>query len=585
MKKWILILVLLGAFVTMGGGMLVWLATKNVIEVENGSVLVLDLQAGVQENETEAPLPFLGDDALALRQILQALRRAAHDQRIEGVLLRLGGTGINLAQLQELREAVEIFRESGKAIVAFGEDFGNGTYYLASSCDRIALVPVGAIDLRGLAVNAMFLRGSLEKLGVEAEFEHVGKYKSAAEIFTEDRMSEAARESIGALLDDIYAQLLEGIGAGRDLSPEQVAEWVDLGPWKATDALEAGMVDVLAYSDEWSQLFAFFADIPEVELPLISVEDYAMAEDAVEVEVADATIALVYGLGSIHSGESDDGTFGRAETIGSATMAEAIRSARLDEDVDALVIRVDSPGGSALASDVIWREVDLAAARMPVVVSMGGVAASGGYYISVAADEIFVNPGTVTGSIGVVGGKFNLGGLYEKLGVTHDTMRRGAHADLWSDHRAWTAEERALVLRMMEVVYESFVGKVVVGRELELASVLEVAQGRIWSGVAAVELGLADHVGGLSAAIRRAKELIDVDPEQLVHLRLLPEEKPFLERLLSGELFGAYQRTVAPPDLSFLLGDAALLSHRRLFATTAPGDPLALMPYELEIDH
>ncbi len=599
MKKVILFLVLLGVMMAVGLGAMVWVLGGTGTEVADGSVLCIGWDGDLRESEQRSPLAELtGGGGATLRDLLSGLDRAAHDERIAGVLLQLDGAGFNYAQAQELRAAVERYREAtGKPVVSFAEALGNGSYYLASGSDRVVLVPAGEIDLRGLAMTSIFLRGTLDKLGVEAEFEHIGKYKSAAEMFTEEQMSEPARESLGAILDDLYEQLLEGIAEGRSMSVAEARRIVDEGPWQAGDALAAGLVDTLAYADEWGALFDFFEGRAEDDLPLVDLQDYLEAGLPEEPPLEERTVALIYGAGSIHSGSSEGGPFSRTESIGSETLVDAIREVRLDDDIDALVLRYDSPGGSALASDVIWREVALTKQVKPVVVSMGGVAASGGYYISCAATEIFVDPGTITGSVGVVGGKFNLAGLYEKLGVTHDTLRRGRHADLFADHRAWTEEERASVRHSMEVVYDTFVSKVAEGRGMERDAVLEIAQGRVWSGVAAIENGLADQVGGLWDALRRAKELVGVDPDHWVSLRVLPEEKPLLEQLLSGDLFGAR----APAGLSAeaaalaalpaearallpLLEDSPLWRHWQLFATTEPGDPLTFLPYELELE-
>ncbi len=581
MKKWIVFLVLLGAFFVAAMVAVVLLAGEEEVEIEPESVLVLELDGGVGEVEGTMPIPFLERPSVTLREVIFALHRAADDERIAGVLLKLGASGLNLAQVQELRAALEDVGSDARPVVAYAELYGNGGYYLASACDRIALLPTGIVDLRGIAVSSLFLRGTLDKLGVEPEFEHVGKYKSAGETFTEKKMSDPARESIDAILDGIFGQLLEGIAAGRGWTVEEARAAVDEGPYEAQQAFESELVDQLVYEDQWAQLFDFLDGVDEQDLPLVDVQDYVRAARPDDEELAEETIALIYGVGSIHSGESESNPLRDDQGIGSATMAAAIRDARLDEEIDALVLRVDSPGGSGIASDVIWREVSLASERMPVIVSMGGVAASGGYYISAPADEIFLDPGTITGSIGVLGGKFNLAGLYEKIGVSHETLRRGRHSDLFSETRPWTVEERERVRRSMEVFYDGFVTKVAAARESDWESIHAVAQGRVWIGTDAHALGLVDHLGGLREAILRTKTLLGIDPEKLVRLRILPEEKPFLERLLSGELFGS---SLELDPLDGLLGGSPLLRHRRLFESSRPGEPLALMPYSVELD-
>lgn len=586
MKKTFLVLLGLFGLFAVGLAGLSWWGGDGAPEVEDGSVLVVDLGGTIREVETEPLVPFFDSGGMPLRHVVAGIDRASRDDRIAGLLIRTGNVSLSFAQTQELRRALMRFRRTERPAVAVAEHLSGSQYYLASACEKVFVVPVGGVGLYGLSASPIFLRGTLDKLDVVPDFIHIGDYKSAAEIFTHTGMSEANRRATDALLDSIFDQMISGIAEGRGMEPTAVRSLVDEGPFEAEQALGAGLVDGLAYSDEWDQLFEFFEGIPEDEVPTVEFADYWGAPLPGEPEPLERTVALIYAVGNIHSGPSNDDAMGDSPSIGSDTLVEQLREARLDEDVEAIVLRIDSGGGSALASDVIWREVDLASDAKPFVVSMGGVAASGGYYIAAAADEIFAEAGTITGSIGVLGGKFNLRGLYDKLGMTRETLTRGRYADLYTEYRSWSDDERKKVRDSMEFVYWTFVDRVSAGRDHDREAVHEVAQGRVWMGREALDLGLVDHLGGLREAIARAKGLIDVEPEDLVKLDIFPRKRDLWERFADGDLFGTMMRSAVETELARQVRGTPLeswLRERTMIEDLSPGDALAVLPLEVEI--
>jgi protease-4 len=391
----------------------------------------------------------------------------------------------------------------------------------------------------------------------------VGKYKNAPNQFTERGFTGPHREQMDALLDSVFSQYLEAIAHGRGKTREEAATLVERGPFSAQEALRAGLVDELLYRDE-------------VEARLKTAERvtpgrYVKAARGLGFD-GRARVALVYAVGEIVPGESQDGPFGGSGFAGSDTVAAALREARQDSAVRAIVLRVDSPGGSGTASDVIWREVRLARKAKPVVVSMGDVAASGGYYIAMGGDAIVAQPGTITGSIGVFGGKFSLRGLYDKLGITRETLTRGRHSDIFSEYRAWDEEERAKIRGLMESFYTEFLRKAAEGRKMSEAEVHAVAQGRVWTGAEAKQHGLVDQLGGLHDALAVAKVRAGIGADEEVALVVLPERKSLLDLLLQNRDEDVLARL--PGELRALL---------RLGRALQGGSILARLPFDLRI--
>ena len=510
------------------------------------SYLYLDLDGEIPEQPPVELPSFLERRPPTLRTLVDSIDRAAGDSRVDALVVRVSilpeaGWG----KVQELRDAVTRFRKSGKPAYAHIEMIGNKEYYLATACSKVYAVPNAILDVSGLRTETTFFANTLDKLGVQAQFEGVGKYKNAPNQFTETGFTEPHREQMTALLDSVYGEYARAIGAARGKSPEEVQAIVDAGPYDGKTALAAGLVDELLYADQLRERLK--------DAESVSPGRYAKGAGSSGFGFGGRPrIALVYAVGEIVGGESQGGPFG-GQVAGSDTVAAALKQAREDDSIKAIVLRVDSPGGSGVASDVIWREASLAQKEKPLVVSMGDLAASGGYYIAMAGDSIVAQPGTITGSIGVFGGKFTLRGLYDKLGITKEILLRGRHADLFSEYEPWDDEERAKFRGLMVSFYEEFVRKAAEGRKMSYEDVDAVAQGRVWTGAEALEHGLVDKLGGLDVAVAVAKERAKIDPDDEVALVVVPERKGLLETILERQEEEVGESTLLPAEVrSFL---------------------------------
>ncbi|GGO64884.1 signal peptide peptidase SppA [Nonomuraea cavernae] len=499
-------------------------------------VLELDLTEGLTEGPPADPVAaLLSMRKPRLADVLSGLKRARDDSRVKALIVKIGGNPLGLAMVQELREAVTRFRSSGKLTVAFGEtfgEFGGGTvpYYLASAFERVYLQPSGDVGLTGVAMEQRFVKGALAKLGVDYEMGQRHEYKTGANTFTQDHMTEPHRESMGRIVESVLDQLVAGIAEGRRLDPAKVRELVDRGPFIGTEALEAGLVDRLAYRDE---VYDEVKQAAGADAHLQFVSRYARNAAVRKLPHPTAAgIALVHGNGQIRSGRSGRSPLGGGGAMGSDTVSAALRAARRDEHVKAVVFRVDSPGGSYVASDTVWREVVLTRRVKPVIVSMGDLAASGGYFVSMAADVIIAQPGTLTGSIGVFGGKPVLTELLEKIGVNSELVAEGANAGMFSTSRGFSPEQWERVNAWLDRIYDDFVGKVAECRDLSRERTHELARGRVWTGADAQERGLVDELGGLEDALRLARERARLADDAPV--RLYPRLNP-LERLRGPE--------------------------------------------------
>jgi protease-4 len=544
------------------GALALLLRGRGPTRISGANYLVLNLNAGIPEEPPAELAPFLGSQPPSLRTLVEAVDRAATDSHVKALVLRVSFLpDAGWGKVQELRNAIGRFRRSGKPAYAHLELSGNKEYYLATACDKVYVVPTSLLDVTGLATEVTFFRGTLDKLGVQAQFEGVGKYKNAPNQFTEQGFTEPHREQMEALLDSFYSQYVAAIAQARRKTPEQVRAALDDGPYDGASALAAGLVDELVYED---QLQERLHDAEQV-----TPSRYVKASRGFHFD-GRPKLAVVYVVGDILPGQSQDGPFG--SFAGSDTVADALRTAREDGDVKAVILRVDSPGGSGTASDVIWREVEITRKKKPVVVSMGDVAASGGYYVAMGSDAIVAQPGTITGSIGVFGGKFSLHGLYDKIGLRKEILKRGLHADLFDEYHAWTDDERVVVRRMMTTFYTRFVTKAAEGRKKSYEEIDAVAQGRVWTGEDALEHGLVDKLGGFDVALSVAKEKARIPASQEVQLVVLPERKGFLETLLERQEEGL--ESALPRDVRGLLRWATLLGN---------GQPLARLPFELSV--
>jgi protease-4 len=519
-------------------------------------ILELDLTGGIAETRPTDPVSAItGRNRAALPDILDGLRRASGDDRVKVLVARLGGRSIGLAATQELRRAITEFANAGKETIAWAESFGefsasNVQYYLATAFEKIWLQPSGDLGLTGIAVERLFLRGVLDKLGADFQVAKRQEFKSAAEQFTETQFSAAAREATERMTASVTEQLVQAIAERRDISRDKVGELIDAGPYLAARAQAEGLVDQLGYRDE---VYAEARKLAGPDAAVLYLARYQRAKALAERARSTVTkmpgghepgVALIYATGPIRRGRSGRGPL-TGGAMGSDTIAAAIRAAARDEHVRAILLRVNSPGGSYVASDTIWREVVRArAGGTPVVVSMGDVAASGGYYISMAADKIIAQPGTITGSIGVLTGKPVLGEALGRVGVTSERITQGAHAAMFSQLEPFSDSEWALVNDWLDHIYADFTGKVADGRGMTTEQVHEVARGRVWTGADALAHGLVDELGGVdraAAIARRRAGLPDTAP-----LRVFPRVHP-IDRLrppASSESRGATAATL-----------------------------------------
>jgi protease IV len=517
-------------------GMIASLASfmdQETVKVAENTVLHIEFDTGIRDRSSNDPfsefdpVTFTPVTSLGLNDIISNLEKASNDPNIDGIFMQLSGIQTGLANVEEIRNALLRFRESGKFIIAYGETYTQSAYYLSTVADKIYLNPEGIIDFRGISAELMFFKGMLEKLDADMQIIRHGKYKSAVEPFMDEKMSPENREQIEAMINGAWNTLLDGISATRNIRKNELNRIADdLLIRTAKDALAYRFVDGLKYYDEiQDELRILTGTGDDDDLNTLSLSSYFNAPDPTLDKVdRHNRVAVVYAVGEIISGEGSD------DIIGSDRIAKAIRTARKDDKVKAIVMRVNSPGGSALASDVILREVKLAAAEKPFIVSMGNVAASGGYYISAAAHSIFAEATTITGSIGVLGMIPNLENtMKNKLGITYDYATTNRNSNFITAFRPLTSEQREILKGYIEDVYQTFVLHVMEGRGMTFEEVDNIAQGRVWIGTDARNIGLVDEIGGLNDAIHAAVDLAGLDTWSL---REYPVQKDFIQEIL-----------------------------------------------------
>lgn len=513
---------------------IVFLSMNRKKPVPDKTILEIDLEREVVEYMPRDPLlQATGSERLVLHDLTMALERAEQDPKVVGLVARLGAAKMGIADVQEIRAAVIRFRQKGKFALAFAETFGEfsnglGAYYLATGFDEVWMQPSGDIGLVGLHLESPFLRGVLDKLGVKPRLDQRKEYKNAMNMFTEKAMTPAHREAMTKIGEGIYGQFVKAVSEARKLSVEEVRATVDKGPLLGAEAQSAKLVDKLGYHDEF---YAAAKQKAGSSAQLLYLHKYA---DRVEpLHKKGPKVALIYGVGGVARGKSSMDPLSGGYTMGSDTVAAGFRAAIADKDVKAILFRVDSPGGSYVASDVVWQEVGRARrAGKPVVVSMGNVAGSGGYFVAMAADKIVAEPGTITGSIGVLGGKMIPAELWEKIGLSFDTVQFGKNSGFFSMNRDYSPEEWARFQAWLDRVYDDFTSKVAQGRKLDKQRVLELAKGRIWTGEDAKSLGLVDELGGLHTALGLCKQLASVTEAQDVELVTFPREKGTVKQLI-----------------------------------------------------
>ena len=581
--------------VLIGGGMgLLWYGMSRLdadIEIDGG-VLVWEVGGAFAEERDESFWSQVqGSGGLTLGEVVFALKRAAEDDRITALVMDMRAVEADWAKLEELREAVAGFRAAGKPVMAYMDGAFTREYALAASADEIVMSPEANLMILGVTAQMDFLKDILGKLGMEADFIHVGKFKSAPERMTRTGPSDAARDMVNSLVDDRWEALIAMLADSRGVDREQARAWIDRGLYDASGALEAGLIDKMDYLED--VLVERFADEDQTRL-----SDYVMDRGG-RGGGSGEKVAMVFVTGVIMPGESRFDRF-QGKIAGSETVVSHLEYAGEDEDIGAVILRVDSPGGSALASDLIWKAIRRVQEDKPVIVSMGGMAASGGYYVACPGDSIFAPGGTLTGSIGVYAGKMDRSAMYAKIGVNREFITRGENALLFSDAGGFNPDQRKAFTAQITGFYERFLQKVGDGRDLSRDEVHAMAQGRVWTGRQARELGLVDAEGGLRRALDSAKWSLGLTPDDKVGLVNFGEEMSYLERLLLQSLRrqvalrAALGQLAAGAGWTGLLGDESLpvpglastLRENGTFARMAlmDGRPVAMAPFWLAVE-
>jgi protease IV len=579
----VIILIGIAVLVSAAATAALYLMVSAGPRVANKSTLVLRPGGELVEVAPNDVLQFVGpSEARTVRGYVDALRKAKVDERISAVLLAPRPLSSPFwGKVQELHEAILDFKTSGKPVYAFLEYGGDREYYLATAADKIFLVPTATLELTGVASYEVFLRGTLDWIGTYPDLLHIGDYKTAVNVFTEKTFTPAHKEMSVSLNRDTFDQLVRAIADGRHKTEAEVRTAIDDGPLLPEHALRHGLVDDLAYEDELDDLVG-----APGTLKLVESDEYAsITWESLGVRRR-SRIAVLNAVGAITSGESGYDPVNGA-VMGSDSLVEYIRRIRGDSSIKALIVRIDSPGGSSTASDVIWRELMITkegANRRPIIVSMSDLAASGGYYIAMAGDVIIAQPGTLTGSIGIYSGKYVTGGSFEKLGANIESTSTGRHAEIYSPDRRFTEEERAKVMESMQAFYDQFVEKVAEARQTTPEKIDQIAQGRVWTGQQAKQVGLVDELGGMQVAIAAAKQRARIPADEEVELVVYPPRRSFYEVVSesleqptttrqASSTADAIMSLLGPRDRSVL---AAILAPSRLFRS---GEVLAHMPY------
>jgi protease-4 len=566
-------LIVLACLVSMTGLLMFYILLTREPAVPSRATLVIRLSGELADGSPDDVIGtwLTGTRRLTVRSIVENLRKARRDPRIANVIVMPSGMEAPYwAKLQEVRDALVDFRKSGKQAVAYLEYGGEREYFLATGCDRIFLVPSSPLDISGLSMTELFLRGTLDKIGAYPDMLHIGDYKTATNQLTQKGYTPAHREMDESLNDDMFGQFVRAIAEARKKSAADVQRLMDQGPFLPDDAMRAGLVDDLAYEDEVDGKLRATSGLTHK----IDLEDYSRVRGSSFGIGTGPRIAVLYVAGTIVSGRSGYDPSGGA-VVGSQTLIESIRHIREDRSVRAIVLRIDSPGGSSVASDVIWRELVITRdgnRSRPLVVSMSDLAASGGYYIAAAAPTIVAEPGTLTGSIGIFGGKIVVGDTLGKLGITSDSVYRGRNAEMGSALKPFTAEQRAKLEAQLQLFYDQFVEKVAQGRSLTPEQVDAIGQGRVWTGQQAREIGLVDLLGGLDRAIAVAKQAAKIPAASDVEIVAYPPRRSLLDFVSSQ--FGFSQRSLYLATLAHARSLGMLAAPLVMFR---PGEALALM--------
>ena len=589
-KAALIILGILGAvlLVCVIGVVLIWAAfRRSEPSIRDNSVLTLRVAGTLPDYTPDDPFKkFFGGPDQSLTGLVMQFKKAKVDKRIKAILLDVNMSGVGWGKAEEIRDAITDFRSSGKPVYAFVEFGLNKEYYIATACDKIIVPPPGELFINGLAADVMFFRGSLDKLGIYPDIYQIGKYKSAGDMFTQKQMTEAHRQYINEMLDDLYGRYVNTIAQTRHRTPDEVKALIDNAPYSAAKAKEVGLIDDVLYKDDVEkQLKKLLGYKDTDQFNSVRGTDYRDVQpESLGLNKGDK-IAVIYASGEIGSGTSQNSPSGD-QSIGSDTVAKALNDAAADTSLKAIVLRVDSPGGSGLASDIIWHAVEAANQKKPVVVSMSDVAASGGYYISASAAKIIAQPSTITGSIGVVAGKPVMRGFYDWLGISNEYVLRGKNAGMFRETEKFSDDERAKFEEWIKTTYyQDFVPKVAKGRNKDAQYIDSIAQGRVWTGGQAKGNGLVDDFGGLDKAIEVAKQLAKIPADKGVERVILPYPTTFLQELLSGSGENANTQVEQQRAVLAALPEDTRRAFRymQMMDKMKNGDTMLVMPFDIRV--
>jgi protease-4 len=554
----ILVIVLLIVILALIGGYVYMQFTREPY-IPESSYLQIDLIGPIVDIDNSV-LP----KKRSIKELWYHIKRAKVDKRIKGIILKISYAYSGFAKVEDIGRLIKDFKESGKKVYAFIEGGDIRSYYLSTFADNVYLFKGGHLILKGLASEAIFLKKTLSKLGIQGEFFHIGEYKTASNIFTEESMTPAHKEAMEKLLDDIYLATLEGIAANRNLDVETVRKVIEEQPFSSQACLEAKLVDGILYEDE-------ILENSDEKYVTLSFDTYKQTSSPLPYR-GFKKIAVIFASGEIHPGQSGRRSIYGGDIMGSTTVAQQLKSVRKNRYVKAVVLRIESPGGSGIASDVIRREVELAARKKPVVISMSDFTASGGYWIATPASKLMALPQTITGSIGVLGGKFILKGLYDKIGLNKEIVKTSQYADMFSDYRRFSRDEREKIMELMKEMYRKFLNLVATSRNMDTEAVDKIGRGRVWAGSTALKLNLVDKLGGLNEAVEEAKKLAKIPPEEEIGIIIYPRKKTFFQKFV--ELIGEGTKT-SPTNL-VLSFEEKINMYKNFF-------PAYLLPYKISI--
>src|SRR5579884_2207875 len=540
-------------------------------QIADNGTLIFRLEGDVPERApAEIPFPGFAEQApITVEQVWSTWRKAAADSRIKAVIFEPRDLGIGWGKMQEIHQEIVEFRKSGKPLVALLRGPGAREYYLASACDRIYMAPEDTLNLKGLMAQSFFLKGTLDKIGVRADVIHAGKYKDAGDVLTQKEMSPETREVLNAILDQYYGDLIDTIAKGRKRTPDQVRAAIDNGPFFGRQAKDAGFVDVLGYDDEVAGDLQ--KRLGQTQLNKIAIKSYVRVPASSLGVAGGKRIAFIVGQGDITRGSTSGGV-GEASNLASGSFTRVLNDVANDSSIRGAILRIDSPGGDGVASDDILNAARDLSRKKPLVISMGDVAGSGGYFIAMTGDPIVAYPNTLTGSIGVIMAKFDLHGLYDKIGITKQMLTRGQYADLDSDYEPLAGKNLEKMTQEINHFYMAFKERVAQGRRQSVDRIETVAQGRVWTGAQAKQNGLVDDLGGIDSAIAMVKKRANIGASEKVTLVVFPPKRTVLDVLMSKQEESAEIES----KLRTLTGGLPI-------TVLAHGGILKIMPFSVEV--